>query len=354
MLYHASLLLRSSYSVLNLFHYITFRAGASLLTALLLSLMCGPWFIRFSARYFSSAVRQYTPENHQQKGQTPIMGGLLIIGVVMATLILWANWCRPVVWIMALVLICFGAIGFFDDWRKVRYRKGISARMKFWLQVSAGMLVIGVWQWFMHPGAAVWFPFFKHVHPDLGWFFVIWALFVIIGTCNAVNLTDGLDGLASTSLIANFMTFSIIAYCAGHVRIANYLAIPFANTAELFVVGAALVGAVLGFLWFNTFPAQIFMGDVGSLALGSALAMMALMVKQELLLVISGGLFVLEALSVIIQVLSFKLRGKRVFKMAPLHHHYEMLGWPEAKITIRFGIISFILCLLVLMTLKVR
>jgi len=198
------------------------------------------------------------------------------------------------------------------------------------------------------------FPFFKSLQPDLGWFFIAWVMFILVGTSNAVNLTDGLDGLAIGSLMPNFATFSIICYLAGHYKIANYLHIPFAGSAEIAVLGSILVGASLGFLWYNAYPAQIFMGDVGSLALGSGLALMAIMAKQELLLPIAGGLFMVETISVMMQVFSFKYLGRRIFKMAPIHHHFELLGWPESKITVRFGIISLILCLLALVTLKLR
>lgn len=354
MMYYLALWMRDYISAFNVMRYVTFRVSASLLTALVISLILGPWFIRLLSRYFSAGVREFTPQTHQHKGSTPTMGGLLILGVVWATLLLWGNWHYAGLWVLLLAMTLFAAIGFWDDYAKVFHKRGINARTKFLLQVGAGLLTFAVWYWLLHPDTQVWLPFFKNVHPELGLFFILWVLLVLIGTCNAVNLTDGLDGLAATPLIANFLTFTIIAYCAGHIKIANYLAIPFVQSAELAVVGAALAGATVGFLWFNTYPAQIFMGDVGSLSLGAALGIMALMVKQELLLPISGGLFLIEALSVIIQVLSFKLRGKRIFKMAPLHHHYELLGWPEAKITVRFGIISFMLCLLVLMTLKLR
>ncbi len=354
MLYHLSLLLKSSYSFFNIIHYISFRAGAALLTGLGLTLLFGKWFIAYSQKHFSSSPRPFTPETHQKKDQVPLMGGVLVIGVIFLTILIWGNLAQANVWLMILSLLLFGAIGFWDDWQKIFKKKGVVAWQKFLMQIGAAFCIVILWQLLLCPSTMVWVPFFKNLHPDVGWWFFLWAMFILIGTSNAVNLTDGLDGLATTSLIANFMTFSLICYLAGHIKIAHYLSIPFAHSAELAVVGGAAVGALFGFLWFNTYPAQIFLGDVGSLALGASLGLIALISKQELLLPISGGLFVVEVLSVIIQVLSYKWRGKRVFKMAPLHHHYELLGWPEAKITVRFGIISLILCLFVLMTLKIR
>jgi len=345
MLYHLSLLLKPYYSFFNVIHYISFRASAALLTGLIFTLVLGKWFIAYSHKRFNSCPRPFTPKTHEHKGKIPLMGGVLVIAVVFFTVLLWGNLAKANVWLMLLSLFLFGAIGFWDDWKKIFTKKGFSAWGKFALQVVAALIIVIMWQVLLQPNTMIWFPFFKTLHPNVGWFFFIWAIFIIIGTSNAVNLTDGLDGLATSSLIC---------YLAGHLRISHYLTIPFAGSAELAVVGCAVGGALFGFLWFNTYPAQIFLGDVGSLALGAGLALMALMSKQELLLPISGGLFVIEAFSVIIQVISYKLRGKRVFKMAPLHHHYELLGWPEAKITVRFGIISLVLCMIVLMTLKIR
>ena len=230
----------------------------------------------------------------------------------------------------------------------------MAAGVKFGLQILSALSVVVLWLATTGVSTTVTVPFFKSLQPDIGWWFIPWAVFLIVGTSNAVNLTDGLDGLAIGSLMPNFLIFSLIAYLAGHAGIATYLYIPFAHTGEIAVIGAILIGASLGFLWYNAYPAQLFMGDVGSLALGASLALMALMAKQELLLALSGGLFVFETLSVIIQVLSMRFRGKRVFHMAPIHHHFELLGWPEAKITTRFGIISLVLCLVALVTLKFR
>lgn len=327
---------------------------ASLLTALIFSFIFGNSFIRWSKRYFRSKAREYTPENHRAKDDMPTMGGIFILMVVIATVLLWSNLTKPEVWVFLSCLVLFGALGFWDDWSKICAKKGISEKLKFQAQIIIASLVVVLWLYTCKPSTELYVPFFKNIHPELGLLFIPWAVFLLVGTSNAVNLTDGLDGLAIGSLLSNFSTFSIIAYIAGHYSFANYLQIPFAGTSEISIIGATLVGASLGFLWYNTFPAQIFMGDVGSLALGAGLALMALMTKQELLLGIAGGLFVMETLSVIIQVFSYKRWGKRMFKMAPIHHHFELMGWQESKITVRFGIISLILCLIALMTLKLR
>jgi phospho-N-acetylmuramoyl-pentapeptide-transferase len=353
MLYHLSQYLTQYASFFNVVHYVSFRVMAALLTALFLSFIFGSRFIALSAR-FRSKVREYTPQTHQAKNDTPTMGGLFVLLTALTTILFWCNLLKPEVWIFLACLLGFGAIGFWDDWGKIRYRKGIKESHKLKAQIFVATVIASAWYFVVQPPTEVCVPFFKNIHPELGLFLIPWAVFILIGTSNAVNLTDGLDGLAIGSLILNFSTFATIAYLAGHYTIAHYLHIPFTATAEISVIGGALVGASLGFLWYNTYPAQVFMGDVGSLALGSGLALMALMPRQELLLIIAGGLFVVETLSVIAQVFSYKWFGKRLFKMAPLHHHFELLGWQEAKITIRFGIISLVLCLIALMTLKMR
>lgn len=354
MIYHIADFITQYISGFNVVHYISVRCAAAFLTALSLFLLFGNFFIILSQRFLRSHVRDWTPQSHQTKNNTPTMGGLFILLVVLITSLLWCNWLHPQVFIVLAGMLGFGLIGACDDWYKIQYRKGIKARTKSMAQVAVGLVVILCWMLFCHPATTVSVPFFKQFNPDLGWFFVLWALFIIMGTSNGVNLTDGLDGLAIGALITNFATFAIICYVAGHLLFAAYLQIPFAGSAELSIIASALVGASMGFLWYNAYPAQIFMGDVGSLGLGGALALLALMSKQELLLAISGGLFVIETLSVIIQVYSFKYLGKRMFKMAPIHHHFELMGWPEAKITTRFGIISVVLSLLALMTLKIR
>jgi phospho-N-acetylmuramoyl-pentapeptide-transferase len=354
MLYHLACYLRPYFSALNVIHYISFRAMAALLSSLTFSLFAGPLFIALSQRLFRSKVRPFTPESHQSKNDMPTMGGIFIVGIVLLTVLLWCNLMHAQIWVALGCLVSFAIIGLLDDISKLTSSKGMSAKVKFSLQVIIAAVIAGAWVWLVNPSTEVYFPFFKNLHPDLGWFFIPWVMFVLIGTSNAVNLTDGLDGLAIGSLISNFATFALICYIAGHGVISHYLHIPFAGTGEMAIVGASLVGASLGFLWYNTYPAQIFMGDVGSLGLGAILAFMALSSKQELLLPIAGGLFVVETLSVIVQVLSFKFLGKRMFRMAPIHHHFELQGWQESKITVRFCIISFVLCLLALMTIKLR
>jgi len=355
MLYHISLYAKNYLSFFNVIHYVSFRAIAGLLSTLFFSLVFGSRFIDKCKTVFKSKVREYVPDRHkEEKNDMPTMGGLFILAMVTGNTLLWCDLTNPKVWVMVACLWGFGAIGCWDDWCKISHTKGITARNKFILQWGVAGLVVLSWLFFAGGTTLITIPFFKSFYPDLGWFFVPWAMFVIVSLSNAVNLTDGLDGLAIGSLIPNFVTFALLCYVAGHFKVAAYLNVPFAATAEIAVMGALLVGASLGFLWYNTYPAQIFMGDVGSLALGAGLALMGLMAKQELLLPIAGGLFVLETVSVIIQVLTFRYVGKRFFRMAPIHHHFELLGWQESKITARFGIISLVLCLLALITLKLR
>lgn len=354
MFYYLSSQLKDTLSFLNVFHYTSFRAIGALLTTLFFALLFGSWFINLWADLFRSKAREYTPDSHKAKDNMPTMGGIFILVTVLVSLLIWADLHNPLVWVFLLCLFGFGAIGFWDDMRKIRKSKGISARAKFIAQWSVAALVVLLWVYGAGAKTTVSFPFFKNLNPDLGLLFIPWAMFVLVSMSNAVNITDGLDGLAIGSLLPNFALYSLIAYLAGHFLIATYLNIPFVGTAEVAVIGSTLIGASLGFLWYNAYPAQVFMGDVGSLALGSGLALMALMAKQELLLVISGGLFVVEIVSVMLQVFVYKRWKKRIFKMAPIHHHFELLGWPEARITTRFGIISFILCLLALITLKLR
>jgi len=354
MIYHLSLYLQTYISALNVVHYVSFRVIAGLLTALLISLSFGSWFIAKSKQFFRSKAREFTPESHRKKDDMPTMGGIFIIITFLITSLLWCDLADLHLWVFLFCLIGFGLIGFFDDWYKIKYSKGMSVKSKFFFQwLVAGITSVGL-LWCKGMTTIVSFPFFKYFYPDFSWLFIPWVMFIIVGCSNAVNLTDGLDGLAIGSLIPNFVTFSLVGYLAGNFHIASYLRIPFAASAEVAIFGSILVGASLGFLWYNAYPAQIFMGDVGSLALGAGLALMAIMAKQEFLLAIAGGLFVVEALSVMLQVFSFKFLDKRFFKMAPIHHHFELLGWPESKITVRFGIISLVLCLLALITLKLR
>ncbi|HSC25380.1 MAG TPA: phospho-N-acetylmuramoyl-pentapeptide-transferase [Candidatus Babeliales bacterium] len=325
-----------------------------MLSSLLFSLLLGDFFLGLSQRFFRSKAREYTPQAHRAKDNKPTMGGVLILVVVVINTLLWCDILRIQVWIFLFCILGFGAVGFWDDWNKIRHHTGINSGTKFKLQLLTATSVVLALVFCTSFSTELIFPFFKHFNPNVGYLFIPWAVFIIVGCSNAVNLTDGLDGLAIGSLLPNFATFSLICYFAGHYGIAHYLHIPFAGSAEIAIIGAILIGSSLGFLWYNTYPAQIFMGDVGSLALGAALALMAIMAKQELLLPLAGGLFVVETVSVILQVFSIRYLGKRIFKMAPIHHHFELLGWPESKITARFGIISLVLCLLTIITLKLR
>jgi phospho-N-acetylmuramoyl-pentapeptide-transferase len=354
MIYHLAQYIQQHWSACNVLHYVSVRSIASLLSTLVFSFLFGNWFIEKSKQWFRAKAREWTPDTHRLKDNMPTMGGIFILALVITNALLWCDLSRAQVWVLLLCLLLFGAIGAWDDWCKINRRAGIGAASKFWLQVVCATTVVVAWLYTTGASTTVTLPFFKSLNPDLGFLFIPWAVFIIIGCSNAVNLTDGLDGLAIGSLMPNFLIFSLIAYLAGHAQFAHYLCIPYAATAEIAVIGATLIGASLGFLWYNAYPAQIFMGDVGSLALGAGLACMALMAKQELLLMLAGGLFVVETVSVIAQVVSFKYFGKRILKMAPLHHHFELLGWPESKISVRFGIISLILCLLALITLKIR
>ncbi len=346
--------LQDSISCLSVAHYITVRVVGSMLTSFFLSLLLGNRFIAWSKRLFATKARPFTPDSHKKKDNIPTMGGIFILMIVLSTMFLWCDMTKVDVWLFVITLLGFGCIGLIDDLYKIKQNQGLNSRTKFRLQLLFGFIVALAMVWVQKPSTELCFPFFKNIHPDLGLFFIPWVVFLLVGVSNAVNLTDGLDGLAIGALITNFSVFSIVAYLAGHFTFAHYLQIPFAASSEVAVIGAILVGASLGFLWFNAHPAQIFMGDVGSLSLGAGLALMAILTKQELLLPISGGLFVLETLSVMAQYTSWKLYKKRIFKMAPIHHHFELLGWNEAKITVRFNIISLVLCLLALITLKIR
>ena len=354
MIYHLSQNLHNCYNIFNIFHYVSVRAIGALLTALIFAFIFGNWFIKLCQRYFRTKVRDWTPETHTIKNNTPTMGGLFIIGIVLLNSLLWNNLSKANVLIFLLCIISFGFIGFLDDWRKIFYKKGISAKSKFRLQLICATIVVLLWYFLLQPDTHLCIPFFKNLNPNLGYLLIPWAIFIIIATSNAVNLTDGLDGLATGPLIFNFSTFALISYLSGHKQFAAYLYIPFTASAELSIFAATLIGALVGFLWYNTYPAQIFMGDVGALSFGAGLALIALMTRQEILLLICGGIFVLETISVILQVLSFKFYKKRLFKMAPIHHHFELIGWKETKITVRFWIISIILGLMGLLSLKIR
>lgn len=344
----------------NVFSYLTMRAILSTLTALLIAIFMGPKVIRYLQRMqIGQTVREDGPQSHLSKSGTPTMGGVLILAAIVLSILLWADLTNKYVWVTLTIIVTYGIIGFVDDYRKVirKDSKGLIARWKyFWQSVVAVVVAFYLFATSQDPAeTALLVPFFKEVMPQLGLFFVVVTYFVIVGTSNAVNLTDGLDGLAIVPTILVAGAFAIFAYVTGNVNFSSYLNIPYIPlTSELVVVCTAIVGAGLGFLWFNTYPAQVFMGDVGSLALGGALGILAVLVRQELVLFIMGGVFVMETLSVILQVGSFKLRGQRIFRMAPIHHHYELKGWPEPRVIVRFWIISIILVLVGLATLKLR
>jgi len=344
----------------NVFGYITLRTVLAALTALLISLLLGPWFIRRLVRQqIGQPIRKVGPESHFSKAGTPTMGGALILFSIVLSTLLWADLGNRYVWVVILVTLAFGLIGWIDDYRKLVLQdsRGLPARWKYLLQSVAGLAVAA----FLYATADVpaatqlIVPFFKGVAIPLGLFFVVTTYFMVVGFSNAVNLTDGLDGLAIMPAVFVAAALGIFAYVAGHAVFSGYLGLPFLpGSGELAILCAALAGAGLGFLWFNTYPAQIFMGDIGALAVGAALGLVAVIVRQELVFIVMAGVFVMETVSVILQVASFKLTGKRIFRMAPIHHHFELKGWPEPRVIVRFWIISVILVLAGLATLKIR
>jgi phospho-N-acetylmuramoyl-pentapeptide-transferase len=362
MLYYALYLLRNYISGFNVFRYITFRTAWAALTALVISFVLGPWLIdKMRQIKLGQFIREEGPKSHQQKAGTPTMGGILINVAIIIPTILWADLANPYIWIVLFVTFAYGAIGFIDDYRKLakKHNLGLTAKEKFSMQIlvalAAGLAIAYLPSIHNNYSTVLTFPFFKTLHLNLGFLYIPFIIIVLVGASNAVNLTDGLDGLAIGSTLVAAVTYTVLTYAAGHFRVADYLHIAWVPQAgELAVFCGAMVGASLGFLWFNAHPAEIFMGDVGSLALGGAIGCLAVMIKQEILLVFVGGLFVVEAASVIIQVASFKLTGRRVFKMSPLHHHFELAGWRETKVVIRFWIIAIIFALLSLATLKLR
>ncbi len=358
MLYHLLYPLHTRYSFLNVFKYITFRTFGATITSVLLCMLIGPAFIRFlQKKQMGQSIRDDGPQSHLSKKGTPTMGGgLILIGITFPTL-LWADLNNPHIWVAIITTLLFGVIGYIDDYRKVVQKnpKGLSGKEKLAGQVGVALIATTVIYYFGLTSSDLRFPFFKEWSIALGPLFILFTTFVIVGSSNAVNLTDGLDGLAVGPTITTASTFLILAYCAGNHRISEYLQIPFVPGAgELSIFCGSLAAACLGFLWFNTYPAQVFMGDVGSLSLGAALAVVAVITKNEFLLALCGGIFVIEALSVMAQVASFKMTGKRVFRMAPIHHHFELKGWPEPKVIVRFWIISVLLALVTLSTLKLR
>jgi phospho-N-acetylmuramoyl-pentapeptide-transferase len=362
MLYYLLYPLRDVIVGFNVFRYITFRTAFAALTALLISFILGPWLIdRMKRVKLGQYIREEGPKSHQQKAGTPTMGGILINIAILIPTMLWADITNPYIWVVLFVTFAYGAIGFIDDYRKLVKKRnlGLTPKEKFAAQFGvallAGLAIAYLPMLRNNYSTALTFPFIKNFALNLGILYIPFVMVIIVGASNAVNLTDGLDGLAIGSTLVAATTYTILTYAAGHARIADYLKIAWVpQTGELAVFCGAMVGASLGFLWFNAHPAEIFMGDVGSLALGGAIGTLAVMIKQELLLVLVGGLFVVEALSVIIQVISFKTTGRRIFKMSPLHHHFELSGWRETKVVVRFWIIAIIFALLSLATLKLR
>ena len=364
MLYYLLYPLRDVISGFNVFRYITFRTAWAALTALLISFILGPWLIeRMRQIKLGQFIREEGPKSHQQKAGTPTMGGILINIAIFVPTILWADILNPYIWIVLFVTLAFGAIGFVDDYRKLikKHNLGLTVKQKFALQflVAAAAGIAIAWLPSIHNNysTVLTFPFIKPelFKLNLHWLYVPFIMLVLVFASNAVNLTDGLDGLAIGSTLIVAVTYTVLTYAAGNFRIADYLRIAWVpQTGELAVFCGAMVGASLGFLWFNAHPAEIFMGDVGSLALGGAIGCLAVIVKQEILLGMVGGLFVLEGMSVVLQVASFKLTGRRIFKMSPLHHHFELSGWRETKVVVRFWIIAIIFALFSLSTLKLR
>jgi len=352
----------TQYSFLNLFNFITFRVGASILTSLFFSLIFGQFIINklTLVQPEGQPIRKDGPENHIiKKAGTPTMGGVLIILSVLISSILWSDLQNNFLWIGLISLVIFGVIGFIDDYKKIKSNSsnGLKATTRIFLQLFFALIISLIILNIIDDqiDTSIAFPFFKNLILNFGYFYLFISIFIIVGSANAVNLTDGLDGLAIVPVMIVAMTFAFIAYVSGNIVFSGYLLINYIpGTGELSILCGALIGSALGFLWFNAPPAKVFMGDTGSLALGATIGSIAIMVKHEIVLAIAGGLFVLETLSVIIQVLSFKLTGKRVFMMAPLHHHFEKKGWPESTIVIRFWIITIVLALISLTTLKIR
>lgn len=344
----------------NVFQYLTLRSILSALTALAISLLVGPWMIRrLSHNQIGQQIRADGPQTHLGKAGTPTMGGALILVAVCMSTLLWSDLGNHYVWLVLLVTVCFGLIGGLDDYRKLvlKHSSGLPAAWKFLLQWTAGFAAAGYLYATadqpVHTELIV--PLFKDVVIPLGFGFVLWAAFMVVGFSNAVNLTDGLDGLAIMPTVLVSAALGIFAYVSGHAVFSQYLGVPHIQGAgELIIFCGAMAGAGLGFLWFNTYPAQVFMGDIGALAMGAALAIIAVIVRQEIAFMIMGGVFVMETVSVILQVASFKLTGRRIFRMAPIHHHFELKGWPEPRVIVRFWIISVILVLIGLSTLKIR
>jgi phospho-N-acetylmuramoyl-pentapeptide-transferase len=358
MLYHFLYPLASDFHFLNVFKYLTFRTVYAVITALVVSFLLGPWMIRkLQAIQVTQVIRTDGPESHLQKQGTPTMGGVLILAAIVIPTLLWADLSNRFIWLALSIIIGYGLIGFVDDYKKVveKNPKGLSPRQKTLFQVLLGLLVGAALYYTPGFSTELTIPFFKNLRPDLGILYIPFVMLVIFGASSAVNLTDGLDGLAIGPVAINAGTYMLFTYIAGNIKLSGYLQIPYvAGAGELAILCGAMAGAGLGFLWYNSYPAEVFMGDVGSLPLGGGLGVIAVITKQEILLVIVGGIFVIEALSVIFQVGSYKYRGKRIFRMAPIHHHFELKGVAEPKIIVRFWVITIILALIAFSTLKIR
>ncbi len=358
MLYHWLYPMSQSSHLLNIFKYITFRSFLAFLIATIVSIFWGKRFIAYmKLRQFGQIIRDEGPESHKKKKGTPTFGGVFILGSAVIACAICGNFVSFPFLITLFVTISFFFLGGLDDYLKIlkKNTKGVNAKQKLLWQFSTALLASYVMIKFNVTDSKLYFPFFKSELIDLGWWYVPFAAFVIVGSSNALNLTDGLDGLAIGPTIISAATLGVLAYVSGHIEISEYLFIPHVpDVGELLVLSGALIGAGVGFLWYNAYPAEVFMGDVGSLSLGGCLGTIAVLTKNEFLFVLIGGIFVIEAVSVILQVASFKTRGKRIFKMAPIHHHFELLGWPETKVIVRFWIVSLIFAILALATLKLR
>ena len=361
MLYQFLLNFVDTFSFLNVFKYLTFRTGLSVFTSLAIVLLIGGPFIKFfSNQKIFNPIRDDGPEDHiVKKIGTPTMGGVIILFGLLISVLLWADLSNINILFCIYITVSFGLLGAFDDFKKIKYSNssGISSKLKITLQILLAVIGLSLFVYYadFQDMTNLYFPFFKNLIINLGWFFIPFSVFVIIGSSNAVNLTDGLDGLATVPVILVAACFAFISYVTGNIVFSNYLQIPYIEgTGEISIFCGAIIGSCLGFLWFNAPPAKIFMGDTGSLSLGGSLGAIGIITKHEIVLAITGGLFVLEAVSVMVQVISFKLTGKRIFKMAPIHHHFEKKGWPESTVVIRFWIISIILAMIGLATLKLR
>jgi len=359
MLYHLALLLRDYFFAFNVLKYITFRSFTAILIAFFITLLLSPTFIeRFSKlqRIFGGYVREYTPEHHENKKYTPTMGGIVIVTVIILSSLLLMRLDIRYTWVLIFSTLSFALVGLLDDWIKLQNKKGLSIKVKLLFQIFFATLTAGLIFHWIGLETKLYFPFFKELTLDLGWLYIPFAVFIIVGTANAVNLTDGLDGLAIGPSMTTATAFGVIAYVVGHSKISEYLGIPYVPYAgEITIFCFAIVGAGLGFLWFNAFPAQMFMGDVGALGLGAALATVSILTKSEFLLAIAGGVFVFETVTVILQIIYFRLTGgKRLFKRAPFHHHLELSGLPEPKIVVRMWIVSVLLAIVSVAMLKLR